>query len=133
MSERKPAYPTHTQDMHGDEDDGPLAQPDHMVVSDDEDDQPLARPASRKNLRKFGVAQLLITETLHPWFLQDLVQLYQCEEEKDLLCGKTQLPHWNKRCQETRVIEQRTPRFWAKRQNVKLSATLPTSCLTNAT
>ena len=48
MSEQKTAYPVHTQDMHGHEDDGPLAQPDHMVVSDDEDGQPLVQSASRK-------------------------------------------------------------------------------------
>ena len=48
MSEQKPAYPAHTKDMHGDEDDGPLAKPDHMVVSDDEDDQYLVQPASGK-------------------------------------------------------------------------------------
>ena len=48
MSERKPAYPAHAQDMHGDEDDRPLAQRDHIVVSDDGDDQPLEQPAPRK-------------------------------------------------------------------------------------
>ena len=48
MSERKPAYPAHTEDMRGDEDDGPLAQPDHMVVSDGEDDQPLVQAALGK-------------------------------------------------------------------------------------
>ena len=47
MSEQKPAYTAHTQKVHGDEDDGPLAQPDHMVVSDDEDNQPLVHPASK--------------------------------------------------------------------------------------
>ena len=77
MSQRKLAYPARTQDMHGDEDDGPLAQPDHMVVYDDEDDQPLVQPASRKNLRRKGVTQLLMTETLHPCFLQDHLQLHQ--------------------------------------------------------
>ena len=40
--------PAHTQDMHGDEDDGPLAQPDHMVVYDDEDEQLLVPPLSRE-------------------------------------------------------------------------------------
>ena len=47
-SERKPAYPAHTQDMHEDEHDGPLVQPDHVVVTDDGDDQPPVQPASRK-------------------------------------------------------------------------------------
>ena len=112
MSERKPAYPALTQDMHGDEDDGPLA-PDLMVVYDDEDDQPLVQPASRKKRRK-SMIQLLMTETVHPWFLQDHLQLHQCEEEKDRQYGKTQLPHWNKRIQGTRVSEQRMPRFWQK-------------------
>ena len=69
----------------------------------------------RKNLRKNGVTQLLMTETWHPWCLQDLRQLYQCEGEKDLQYDKTQLPHWKRRLQETRVIEQRMPRFWAKK------------------
>ena len=69
-----------------------------------------------------------MTETWHPWFLKDLRQLYQCEEERDLQYGKTQLPHWNKRREETREIEQRMPRFVVKRQKVKLSATLSTSC-----
>ena len=44
----KTAYPAHTQDMYGDEDDGTLAQPDHMVASDDEDNQPSVHPASKK-------------------------------------------------------------------------------------
>ena len=48
MSERKPAHPAHTQIIHEDEDDEPLAHPDHVVASDDEDDQPLVRPASKK-------------------------------------------------------------------------------------
>ena len=48
MSERKPAYPAHTQIIHDDEDDEPLAHQDHVVAFDDEDDQPLVRPASRK-------------------------------------------------------------------------------------
>ena len=52
MSEGKPTDPAHTQDMHVDEDDGPLAQLDHMVVSNDEDDLISGAPASRKNLRK---------------------------------------------------------------------------------
>ena len=48
MSERKPAYPAHTQDTHEDEDEGPFAQPDKSVVSDGGDDQPLVQPASRR-------------------------------------------------------------------------------------
>ena len=61
----------------------------------------------RKIPRKKGVTQLLLTETWHPWFLQDLRQLCQCEGERDRQYGKTQLPHWNRRRQETSVIEQR--------------------------
>ena len=72
MSEQKPAYPAHTQKVHGDEDDGPHAQPDHMVVYDDEDNQPLVHSVSKKKLRKKGVTQLLMTETWHPWCLQHL-------------------------------------------------------------
>ena len=34
--------------MHEDEDERPLAQRDHTVVSDDGDDQPLVQPAPRK-------------------------------------------------------------------------------------
>ena len=41
MSEQKLAYQAHTRDLEEDEDDGPVAHPDHTVVSDDEDDQPL--------------------------------------------------------------------------------------------
>ena len=52
MSEQKPAYPAHTQKVHGDEDDGPHAQPDHMVVSDDEENQPLVHSASKKKPTK---------------------------------------------------------------------------------
>ena len=37
MSERKPAYPAHAQDMHDDE---------------EEDEKPLVRPASRKETSK---------------------------------------------------------------------------------
>ena len=48
MSERNPAYPAHAQDVHEDEDDRPLAQWDHIVVSGDGDDQPLVQPAPRK-------------------------------------------------------------------------------------
>ena len=48
MSERKPAYPAHTQDTHEDEDEGPFAQPDKSVVSAGGDDQPLVQPASRR-------------------------------------------------------------------------------------
>ena len=50
MSERKTSISSsYTYDMHEDEDDGPFAQRDHIVVSDDEDDQPLVRPASKKS------------------------------------------------------------------------------------
>ena len=48
MSERKPADPAHAQDMHEDEDERPLAQRDHTVVSGDGDDQPRVQPAPRK-------------------------------------------------------------------------------------
>ena len=48
------------------------------------------------------MTQLLMTETLHPSLLQDHLQLHLCEEEKDRQYGKTQLPHWKKRCQGTR-------------------------------
>ena len=106
--------------MHEDEDERPLAQRDNTVVSDDGDDQPLVQPAPRKKLRRRGVAQPLMTETLHPWFLQDRLQLHQCEEEMDRQCGQTKLPHWNKRCQGTRVSEQRMPRFLAEGQKLKL-------------
>ena len=41
MSERKAACPAHAQDMYEDEDERPLAQRDHTVVSDDGDDPSL--------------------------------------------------------------------------------------------
>ena len=46
ISERKPAFPAHTQPISEDEDDGPLVQPHHAVVFDD--DQPFVRPATRR-------------------------------------------------------------------------------------
>ena len=104
MSERKPAHASHAPGMHEDE---------------DEDEQPLVQPASRKELAE---------ERRDP--SNDDGDL---EKEKDLQYGKTQLPHWNKRCQGTRVIEQRMPRFWARRHKVKLYATLSASCLKSAT
>ena len=95
--------------MHEDEDERPLAHRDHTVVSDD-------GPAPRKEPAEKDVTQLLIAETLHPWFLQDRLQLIQCEEDKHRQYGKTQLPHWNKKCQGTRVSEQR---ILGRRQKVE--------------
>ena len=46
MSERKPAYPAHTQTISEDEDYGPLVHPDHAFTSD-LNDQPLVRQATR--------------------------------------------------------------------------------------
>ena len=120
-SERKPAYPAHTQDMHDDEDDGPLAQLDHMVVSGDGDDQPLVQPASRKEPVKESVNLPYSAEFLRKY-----------EEEKDLQSGETHLPH-RKTCQETRVSDQKRSRFWEEIQKVNLSVTSSTSCLTCAT
>ena len=48
MSERKPVYPALAQDMYEDEDERPLAQRDHTVVSVAGDDQPLVQSAPRK-------------------------------------------------------------------------------------
>ena len=45
---KKKAYPANTQDLQGDEDDGPLVHSDHTVISDDEDDHPLVQPVERK-------------------------------------------------------------------------------------
>ena len=114
MSEGKPADPAHTQDMHGGEDDGPLRSRIIWLSLMIKMTKSLVQPASRKSTEE-GVTQLLTTKTLHPWFLQELRQMYQCEEEKDVQYGKTQMPHWNKRCQETRVIIYRMPRFFGKK------------------
>ena len=112
-SERRPAYPAHSLDMCN------RITALSLVM---EMTNLLYSPASRKkNLRKNGVT-ILMTVILH-----------ECEEVKDGQQGKTQLPHWNKRCQGTRVSEQRMSRFWAEKQKVKLSVTISTSCLTSAT
>ena len=81
ISEREQANPVHAPDMHEDE---------------DEDDKPLVRPTTRRNRSKKDVIKLLIMETLHPWFLRDLLQLYQHEGERDRQSGETHPPLRNK-------------------------------------
>ena len=67
-------------------------QPDHAVASDDGDDQRLGDQQQARNLLRNGVIKLLMTETLHPWFLRDLLQLHHHEGERYRQYGKTQLP-----------------------------------------
>ena len=55
-----------------------------------------------KKLRRKGATQPLMTETLHRLFLQDRLQVHQCEEEEDRQYGKTQLSHWNKVSRDSR-------------------------------
>ena len=44
---------------------------------------PLCGQHQEKDLRRKGVTQLLVTEALHLWFLQDHLQMHQCEGERD--------------------------------------------------
>ena len=46
--------------------------------------------------------------------------LQQCVEEKELQYGKTQLSHWNRKCQGTRVSDLWMPRFWTEKQGQAL-------------
>ena len=100
MSERKPAYPAHAPDVHEDE---------------DEDDKPFVRPASRKELAEEKRNLDTDDEDLLPFVPSRLPSAAQCGKEKDLQCGRIQLPYWNKRCQRTRASEQRIPRFLGKK------------------
>ena len=133
MSKRKPAYPAHAQDKHEDDDERLLAQRDHTVVSDDGDDQLLVQPAPRKEPAEERRDPATNDGHLAPFVPPRPPPAAPVRRRKDRQYGKTQLPHWKKRCQETRVSEQRMPRFLAKRQKVKPYATLSTSCLTSAT
>ena len=84
MSERRPACPAHAQDMHEDEDERPLRSGIIPLSLMMEVTNHLCSQYQGKKLRRKGVTQLLMTETLHPGFLQDRLQLHRCEEEKGL-------------------------------------------------
>ena len=120
MSERKPAYPAHAPDMHEDEDERLLAQRDHTVVSDDGDDQPLVQPEPRKELaeeRRDVATDDGCVAPLVPPRVPPAAPVRRRTHDRQY--GQTHMPHWNKKCQGTRVSEQRMPSS--------------TSCLTSAT
>ena len=130
MSERKTAYPAHAQDMYEDEDERPIAQRDHTVVSDDGDGQPLVQSAPKKEPAK---------EMRDPATDDgDLAPLVPPRPPSAVPVRRRKRPPvWQDPIatleHEARVSEQRMPRFWAKTQKVKLSTTFSTSCLTSAT
>ena len=103
MSERRPAYPAHAPDMDEDK---------------DEDDKPLVRPASRKEPPKEKSDLDTDDEDLLLLVLPRPPPAVPVRRRKDAQYGRIQLLHWNKRCQGTRVSEQRMPQFWAAKQKV---------------
>ena len=76
---------------------------DHTVISEEEDDHPLVQPVERKEPVK---------EKCDP--ATDRRSLAPAQRRKKLQYGKTQLPHWKKRCQGTRVTDLSMSRLWAE-------------------
>ena len=96
-----------------------------MHEDEDEDDQPLVRPASRKEPTEDGRDPSIVDGDLVPFLPPRLPSAAPVRKRKGP-------PEWKDPAatlQKTRVSEQRIPRLWAKRQKVKLYATLPASCL----
>ena len=85
MSERRPAYPSHAPDMDEDK---------------DEDDKPLLRPASRKEPPKEKSDLETDDEDLLPVVPPRSPPVAPVRKERTQY-GRTQLLHWNTRCQDS--------------------------------
>ena len=131
LSQRKSACPARVQKLDDDEDDRPLAQRDHSVVSYDGDDQPLVQPAPRKE-----PAEERRDPASHDGDLAPLVPPRPPPPAR----RRKGPPVWQ---DPTATLEQAVSgdsseraedaSILGKRQKVKLSATLSTSWLKSAT
>ena len=116
-----PAYPAHAQNMHEDEDERPLAQRDHTIVSDG-DDQPLVQPAPRIEPVEERRDPATDDGDLAPLVPPRPPPAAPVRRRKGPQYGRTQLLHWNMRCQKTRASEQKIHQFSGqKKQKVKPS------------
>ena len=123
MSEQKPANAANAQDMYEYENERPLAQRDHSVVSDDGDDQPRLQPAPRKEPAEEmcdpatddGDLALLVPPRPPP--------AAPVRRRKGPPVWQDPTATLQQEMSGTRVSDHRMPRFGAKKQNVKLSAT----------
>ena len=124
LSEQKLAYPADTRELDEDEVDKPRVRPDRIAISEKKDDKLLVQPTSRKEP---------VEEQRESAAARKISCTVTKKRRTSIQSAEIHLPHWNKRCQESRVSDQRMPQIWAKRQKLKLSATLSTVCLPSVT